>query len=291
MLKAKHFAGGAKSKSIMGQVGRRRAICMRQHEDHQKYINVMKKQGRMPSTHSTVDTHTVNPNDSAVSTSSAKQAVHIIDRVSHLQAYILSIICENNLPLSMAPKLIGFGKIANQDQRVFKKLVGDKVKDSFSHTTVTYKIVHGLGKAYHSRIVAALITTPFSLNIDECASKTCINVFSIIVMYVDRTLGKSVFQNYNSISLIKADAKTITTKITDMFTEDGIPMKNLIADLSDSANTMRGRHNGVEKRLRDLAPHMLYIGGDTCHDMHRSCKSFAENFANHCEKFISDVHN
>ena len=100
-----------------------------------------------------------------------------------------------------------------------------------------------------------------------------------------------MFQKYNSISLIKGDAETITTKITDMFTEDGIPMKNLIADLSDSANTMRGCHNGVEKRLRDLAPHMLYIGGDTCHDMHRSCKSFAENFVNHCEKFISDVHN
>ena len=48
-----------------------------------------------------------------------------------------------------------------------------------------------------------------------------------------------------------------------MFTEDGIPMKNLIADLRDSANTA---WSGVEKRLRDLAPPMLYIGGDTCRE-------------------------
>ena len=191
------FCRWCKIKINYGSSGKVCYLHASKHGDHQKYINVMKKQGHMPSTHSTVGTYTVNSNDSAVATSSAKQTIHIIDRVSHLQAYILSFICENNLPLSMAPKLIVFGKIANQDQRAFKKLVGgDKIKDSFSRTTAIYKIVHGLRNVYHLRIVAALITTPFSLNIDECTSKTCIKVFSIIVMYFDRTLGKSVFQNY-----------------------------------------------------------------------------------------------
>ena len=188
------FCRWCKIKINYGSSGKK--ACYLHASKHQKYINVMKKQGRMPYTHSTVDTHTVNPNDSAVATSSAKQAVHIIDRVRHLQAYILSFICENNLPLSMAPKLIEFGKIANEDQRAFKKLVGgDKVKDSFSCTTATYKIVHGLANVYHSRSVAALITTPFSLNIDECTSKTCIKVFSIIVMYFDRTLASLCFKS------------------------------------------------------------------------------------------------
>lgn len=61
--------------------------------------------------------------------------------------------------------------------------------------------------------------------------------------------------------------------------------------LSDSASTMHGKKSGVEKRLRDVAPHMLRIGGDTCHNMHRCCKAFSVKFEKHVEKLIGDVHN
>ena len=124
------------------------------------------------------------------------------------------------------------------------------------------------------------------MNIDECTSETGIKVFSIILMHFDRILGKSVIQNYKSVSVVKGDAESLASIIVEQLKEDEIPLVNLVADLSDSASTMRGKKSGVEKRLRDVAPHMLSIGGDTCHDMHRCCKAFALKFEKHVENLL-----
>ena len=206
--------------------------------------------------------------------------VHILDRTSHLEAFILQFICENNLSLSMAPKLVQFGNVVGDDPQAFKRLAKEdkSVKEPFCRTSATYKLVHGLSHVLHSRITYALRTKPFSINIDECTSKTAKKVLSIIVMYFDHAAGRSLIQNYKSISVTKGDGKTIASEILDHFKADEIPLSNLVADLSDSAGAMRGKHLGVEKRLRDVAPHLLEIGGDTCHDMHRACKIFAKTF-------------
>ena len=72
---------------------------------------------------------------------------------------------------------------------------------------------------------------------------------------------------------------------------DGIPLKNLTSDLSDSANYMWGKKSGVEARLREKAPHLLDIDGDTCHHMHNSTKKFSAVFEKHVERMMTDVHN
>lgn len=69
------------------------------------------------------------------------------------------------------------------------------MQEAFSRTTATYKITRGLSRTIQTRIVAALRTTPFSVNIDECTSNAGIKVFSIIVMCFDHTIGKYVVQN------------------------------------------------------------------------------------------------
>ena len=260
--------------------------------EHQSYIKSMKGQCQLPSTHQVPSTS----KSTAITTTTeatGEKIVHILDRKSHLEAYILQFICDNNLPLSMAPRLLEFGTVILDDVRAFKSLAKEEAddKEKFSRPTATYKITHGLSVTFQSRIVAALRTTPFSINIDECTSETGIKVFSIIVMYFDRCIGKSVIQNYKSVSILKGDAESLASIIVDQLKEDEIPMQNLVADLSDSASAMRGKKSGVEKRLRDVAPHMLSIGGDTCHDMHRCCKTFAVKFEKHVEKFIGDVHN
>ena len=76
---------------------------------------------------------------------------------------------------------------------------------------------------------------PFSIHIDECTSETGIEVFSIIVIYFDRSLGKSVIQNYKAVSILKGDAESMASIIVKQLQEDEIPIENLVADLSDSA--------------------------------------------------------
>ena len=65
-----------------------------------------------------------------------------------------------------------------------------------------------------------------------------------------------------------------------MFIDDEIPLTNLVSDLSDSTNYMRGKSGGLEKKLRDLAPQMLDIDGDLCHHVHNAVRKFCSYFDN-----------
>ena len=80
---------------------------------------------------------------------------------------------------------------------------------------------------------------PFSINIDECTSSNSQKVFSILVSYFDIEIGESVVQHYESISLIEVNAPLLE-HICNCFIRDDIPFQNLVSDLSDSTNYMRG---------------------------------------------------
>ena len=64
--------------------------------------------------------------------------VSIIDRKSVMEAHLLSFLCENNLPISLAPKLLQLCKDINRDPKFLNEI-------SMSPGATTYKIVHGLG--------------------------------------------------------------------------------------------------------------------------------------------------
>ena len=85
---------------------------------------------------------------------------------------------------------------------------------------------------------------PFSINIDECTSSNSQKVFSI--SYFDIEIGESVVQHYESINLIEVSAKSLLERICNCFIRDDIPFQNLVSDLSDSTNFMRGERGGVE---------------------------------------------
>mgnify|MGYP001606756747 CR=1 FL=1 len=53
---------------------------------------------------------------------------------------------------------------------------------------------------------------------------------------------------------------------------------------------MRGCKNGLEARLREKAPHLLDIDGDTCHHIHNASKELCKPFKRHAESLFSDLH-
>ena len=105
-----------------------------------------------------------------------KRSVNITDWVHHLEAMTLS--------LTIAPKLVHFAKACASDPRALKKL------PAMNRTTTTYKIKH--------HVISWMRIMPFSVNIDECTSKTSKIVFTILVMYFDRIKRRSVVQHYKS---------------------------------------------------------------------------------------------
>ena len=51
--------------------------------------------------------------------------------------------------------------------------------------------------------------------------------------------------------MIEVNVLTLFESICKLFQDDQIPFENLVPDLSDSTNYMRGKKSGLEKRLRD----------------------------------------
>ena len=51
--------------------------------------------------------------------------------------------------------------------------------------------------------------------------------------------------------MIEVNVLTLFETISKLFQDDQIPFENLVSDLSDSTNYMRGKKSGLEKRLRD----------------------------------------
>ena len=82
---------------------------------------------------------------------------------------------------------------------------------------------------------------------------------------------------------------TLLHKIDSLFKRDGIPWENLISGLSDNTNYMRGKKSGLETKLREKAPKMLDIGGDTCREIHGAVKRFCDPFLGFVEKVLDDL--
>ena len=130
----------------------------------------------------------------------------------------------------------------------------------------------------------------FSINIDECTTTNSHKrVFSILVSFYDEILKKVVIEHYESVECILMNNLTLPHKIDSLFKRDGIPWENLISDLSDNTNYKQGKKYGLETKLREKAPNMLDIGGDTCHVIHGAVKRFCDPLLNFVEKFLGDL--
>ena len=93
-----------------------------------------------------------------------------------------------------------------------------------------------------------------------------------------------------SISLIEVNKKSLLEHICNWFIGDDIPFENLVSDIIDSTNYMRGKRGGLEKLLRSKALQLFDIEGDVCHHIHKTVKQFCKPFECCVEKWIDDFH-
>ena len=99
---------------------------------------------------------------------------------------------------------------------------------------------------------------PFSINMDECSSNSNKRVFSILVSYFDELKGESVVEYYESIECIVVNVKNLFQEIASLFLRDNISWNNLISDLSDSTNYMRGKKKKMDWKLSFVKRHLTY---------------------------------
>ena len=209
--------------------------------------------------------------------------VGLVDRKRHLEAFVISFMVENSLPLSTVPKFIEFAKNFPRDHKALSEM-------KMNRTATSYKLVDRLKVYERKKFVDAVKSYPFSINIDECTSNNHRKVFSILVSNFDEVLGLSVVQHYKSVSMTEVNVLTLFQTICKLLQEDQILFENLASDLSDSSNYMRGKKSGLEKRIRCKPPQLLNVDGDCCHHVHNSIRVFSQPFDNLVEKFIDDIH-
>ena len=130
----------------------------------------------------------------------------------------------------------------------------------------------------------------FLKNSWQCTFNNGHKVFGIFLSYFDIQIGESVVQHYQSVSLIEVNAKSLLERICNCFIRCDIPFQNLVSDVSDSFNSMRGKRGGLEKFLRSKAPQLLGIDGDVCHHIHNTVKQFCKLFKCFVEKCIDNIY-
>ena len=168
-------------------------------------------------------------------------AVSLVDRKCNTEAYFLSFICEKNLPIYLAPKLVQLCKDDSIDNKALNEV-------NFSRTSATYKIVDGLAISKNKSVIRMMHNSHFSVNIDECTASNAMKVLSILASYYDDEMGRCVIEHYKSLECVHVNAEALFSKICNVFSEDEIPLENLISNLTDSAGYMCGEKRGIEKR-------------------------------------------
>jgi len=197
---------------------------------------------------------------------------------------LVSFIAQHSLPFTLIPHIINLSQELSKDYKVLSSL-------SMAACTASYKLNYGLAPYISSSVIEELQNSSFSINVDECMSNAHQKVFSILVPYYSEKQKLSIVQHYKSKAFNVVNAKTLFDYVKDVLAKDEIPLANLISNLCDSTNYMRGKKAGFETLLRNHAVHMLDIDGDTCHHMHNIVKKFLSPFEKYIEYLCSDIHN
>ena len=156
-------------------------------------------------------------------------------------------------------------------------------------TKASYKLCDGLANHLNEKLLQDVRKSKFSFSVDECKSNARKKFFSILVPYYFDELKRVVVQHYKSASFTIVNAKNLFDYVINSLSEDEIPITNLISNLPDCINYVRGKFAGFELLLRKEAPHLLDIDGDTCHYVHNSWKKFLSPFKKHIQQLLTDL--
>ncbi|XP_025097060.1 uncharacterized protein LOC112565660 [Pomacea canaliculata] len=208
----------------------------------------------------------------------------VSDRVHNLTALTLGFVAEHSLPVNLVPSLLDYVKAMASDRRAVQRM------PSIAASTASYKLRHGLQKTLQDEILAELKTCYFSLNIDEAMSKTKKKVLAILTSHFSPSMNRIVVHHFAAISVVKVTSDNLFEEVSNFMTKHGLPWANLTSVLMDSCRVMRGSKSGLEVQIKEKAPNMLDIDGDTCHHANNAAHVFCKPFGKHVEQLLGDLH-
>ena len=191
-----------------------------------------------------------------------ESSIALKTKVQNFEIDLIRRLDHHNITPDFLPCLVNCVKTHLADDDCLK--IVDNV--SIGKSKGRYIAQHGIAKTYKEETVTKLQNCDgFSIGFDE-SEMNKITELEIIVILSTKGIGIEM-RHYRTLALESGDAETITNAIKDQLDEDKILWKEkLIAPMTDGCPTMQGKHNGVKKRICDMAPQVVDFG--SCNDHH-----------------------
>ena len=127
----------------------------------------------------------------------------------------------------------------------------------------------------------------FAIMVDESRDISKIEQVSLCVRYCINSKVYERFLGFYDIE--KADAENLTSLITKALLDHGLDIYDCIAQCHDGASVMSGEHSGVQRRIRNVVEHCIYVHCHA-HRLNLVLVSTARHIRS-CEDFFLEYYN
>lgn len=214
-------------------------------------------------------------------------AVKLQEQIKEAEIRKCAFIAENNLPIRVVDSMVAIDKKCYPDSKIAQGI-------HLGRTKATKVITNVIGPSHLSDLIMKLKENKFSAIIDESTDIGTIKSMAVCVRFHENNQIVTKFWKLVQVfSGQNADEGATAQRLFDLllkcFTEENIPLENLIGFGSDGCNTMFGEKNSVSQRLQELLPGIT-VQKCLCHSLHLCASEACKELPRHLEDLVRNIY-
>ena len=201
----------------------------------------------------------------------------------HTEAEILmtGFFAEHHLPFELADHMSELLKVMFPDSKIAQEM-------HLKHSKLNYIMQDGIAYTEKYHVAKICQKQKFSIIIDECTDVSVSQILAVVVRYLDYDKMCVVDALLDSIEVDEATAESLYSGLKKLFSENKIPISNVIGFASDNCNVMMGKHSGFQALLKKDVP-SVFILGCICHSLALCASKAASVLPSWLESFMKGV--
>ncbi|KAJ4946593.1 hypothetical protein JOQ06_024257 [Pogonophryne albipinna] len=171
------------------------------------------------------------------------------DPVVYAEVKMSMLVAKQNIPFTFTDEINKSLKDMFPDSEIAKQY-------SCGRTKATQIVKGAIAPALDKEVTELCQKQPFGLMCDEGTNRSTEKEFAILVRVFEEDTLVTKFLHMPVCNI----AERLFTSLTKVLSERNIDWNNLVAFNSDNASVMKGRHNSVASRIKELQPGVVDIG-------------------------------
>ena len=115
-------------------------------------------------------------------------------------------------------------------------------------------------------------------------------MLNLLFSYYDPGQNDEVTDHLASVDEPSADALSLFDKIEEIFEKCNLSFSKLLTMFMNTCSVMREEKSGLETRVREVAPHLFDVDGDSCRHIHNFVKKMTSYFGYYLEGLFRDIY-